>query len=544
MAENGIESPVLIVGAGPVGCCLALELAFLGQRSIIVEQDAGTGTELLAKAGTLNERTMEFCRRWGLVDEIADVGFPDDYPRDTYYCTSLNGHVIGKSPMPSTLERKPYPFSPEILRKCGQHIFDPLAARAALATGLCEIRYGTRFESLVQDDAGVTAEVTDLTSGDRRQIRANYLVACDGSTSVVRTSLGIAMPGRPLDYSVSAMLRIPELEKYHPLGRAERFMFIGTSGTWANMTAVDGIDLWRFTLVGSEEKLDLETLDVDQEIRRAFGNDDVPYEILRVMPWRRAQTHAVRYREGRVLLAGDACHTTSPTGGHGLNTGVGDIASLGWMLDAMLRGWGGVYLLDAYGAERRPVALRNLGNSTENYEFWLKSEGYEDVFESGESGDAIRKRIGEELQLALRQEWHSTGIGLGYSFHASPIVCPDGSKAPLDDPSEYIQTSRPGHRAPHAWLPDGRSILDLFGRGFVLLRLGSHAPPVDAFLAPAAEVGMPLEVIDLPQPEIEELYERRLVLVRPDGMVAWRDDFVPSCPEEILDIVRGAPLRR
>ena len=542
MSSRDTEVPVLVIGGGPVGFCLALELAFHGQRSMVVEQDTGTGLELLAKAGTLNERTMEYCRRWGIVGEVANAGFPEDYPRDTFYCTSLNGHLIGSSPMPATKDRKPPPSGPEMLRKCGQHIFDPLVAKAAAATGKCEIRYSTRFESYSQDIDGVNVELSDTVTGKRFTVRAGYLVGCDGSTSAVRQQMGVALPGRQLDYSVSAMIRIDRLEQYHKLGKGERYMFIDKEGTWANMTTVNGVDLWRFTLIGSEDKLDLAKLDIRKEINRAFGRDDVPYEVMRVLPWRRAQTHAVRYRDGRVLLAGDACHTTSPTGGHGLNTGIGDVASAGWMLDAVLSGWGGKYLLDAYEIERRPVAIRNLGNSTENYEVWLDHTGYERVFDEGSDGNASRRAIGARLASALKQEWHSLGIGMGYNYYCSPIVYPDGTKAPADDPSSYIPTSRPGHRAPHAWLPDGRSTLDLFGHGFVLLRLGAKAPDSSAFESAAARIGLPLTVHTLPQQEIAELYARQLVLVRPDGMVAWRGDSVPAEIDDVLDIVRGSPV--
>lgn len=171
------------------------------------------------------------------------------------------------------------------------------------------------------------------------------------------------------------MIEVEHLEDYHPLGRAERYMFIGTEGIWANLTAVDGRALWRLSLVGSEERLAPEKLDVDAIMRRAMGNDRGEWTVRRVMPWRRSQFTADRYVDGRIVLAGDAAHTTSPTGGHGLNTGIGDISDLGWMLDALLRGWGGDRLLAAYNAERRPVAIRNGTSSTKNYGAWVQAVG-------------------------------------------------------------------------------------------------------------------------------------------------------------------------
>src|ERR1700744_3227071 len=154
-----LETPVLIVGGGPVGLALALDLATRGIRSTLAEREAGTALELLAKAGTLNERTMEDCRWLGIAGAVADVGFPDDHPRDTVYCTALNGFVLGRDYRPSTRDRAPAPESPEILRKCPQFRFDPLLAKAVQERGLTQVRYGTSWLSAVQDADGVTSTV-------------------------------------------------------------------------------------------------------------------------------------------------------------------------------------------------------------------------------------------------------------------------------------------------------------------------------------------------------------------------------------------------
>ena len=531
-----LETPVLIVGGGPVGLALALDLAVRGIRSTLVERDEGTAAELLAKAGTLNERTMEYCRRLGISDAIANVGFPDDHPRDTVYCTALNGFILGRDYRPSTNDRAPSPESPEILRKCPQFRFDPLLAKAVQERGLTQIMYGTSWRAASQDDSGVTSA---LAAGrEPVTVRSKYLVGCDGAGSAVRRAAGIGFTGRQLDYSVSAMIEVEHLERYHPLGRAERYMFIGTEGTWANLTAVDGRALWRLTLVGSEERLAPEHLDFDAIMRRAMGNDRGEWTVRRVMPWRRSQFTADRYTAGRILLAGDAAHTTSPTGGHGLNTGLGDVSALGWMLDALLRGWGGDQLLAAYSAERRPVAIRNGTSSTKNYGAWVRAVGRDLVLDDTPEGEAQRRAVGEQMNAMLAQEWHSFGVAMGYRYDASPVVVPDGTPPTPDDPSEYVPTARPGHRAPHAWLADGRSTIDLFGDGFTLLRLagGGDAGPLEAA---AADRGVPLRVIAVDDPAVARLYERRLVLVRPDGMVAWRADSLPDDASLLVATVTG-----
>ena len=540
MRNPSFDTPVLIVGGGPVGFALALDLAVRGNRSIVIERDAGTATELLAKAGTLNERTMEFCRRWGIADQVANVGFPDDYPRDVIYCTSLAGHLLGRDKLPSALDREAPPATPEMLRKCPQHLFDPLLANEVKRRGLTEIRYSTRFDGLEQDAEGVTALVSDVVTGKQDRIRARYLAACDGAGSLVRRQLEIPFEGIMLDYSVSALIRVPALEQYHDKGRGERFLFIGTEGTWANLTAVDGRELWRFTMVGSAEKLNPANFDIATAIRRCMGSEDIPFDIVKVAPWLRTQCAAKSFRSGRVLLAGDSSHTTSPTGGHGLNTGLGDVSDLGWMLDAELKGWAGEHLLDAYSRERKPVAIRNSSSSTANYGAWVEKVGRDQVLQDSPEGQAQRDAIYRQMSAKLQQEWFSTGVGMGYRYENSPVIVADGTPEPADPPTTYTPTARPGHRAPHAWLADGRSTLDLFGNGFVLLRINAPALSVIPLLTAAKNPGVPMHVVDLQGAEIAALYGSRLVLVRPDGQVAWRGDALPQDCNLLIDTIRGA----
>ena len=532
-----MDAPVLIVGGGPVGLATALDLGRRGTRSIVVERDRGTGVELLAKAGTLNERTMEICRFWGIADAVAKCGFPDDVNLDTIYCTALDGLYIGADPRPATKDRVLPKGAVEMLRKCPQFLFDPILARAAAATGMVTLLYGHRFERFEQDGNGVDIELTELDSGSPRTLRGRYLVACDGAGSRVRRALNIAFPGRMLSYSVSAMIRADLADT--KFGIRNRYMFIDGKGTWANLTSVDGRDLWRFTLVGSEAKLDPAVHDIRGDILRAFG-PDIPFEVLRVLPWRRSQCTAERYRDGRVFLAGDAAHTTSPTGGHGLNTGIGDALALGWMLHATLNGQAGPALLDGYEAERRPVAMRNSSISTENFTSWIAAADFSNVLEPGEAGDASRRRIGAEMSAALQQEWTSTGVGLGYRYEGSPLIVPDGTPEPPDPAASYSQTARPGHRAPHAWLRDGRSTIDLFGNGYVLLRFDANTSTgtiLDAARARNVQLGQ----VDILDPDVAALYERKLVLVRPDAHVCWRDDAAPTAEDaaRLIDTVAG-----
>ena len=541
MANKTIEIPILIAGGGPVGLALALDLNFHGTASLVVEKTACTGKEPLAKAGTFNERTIEFCRRWSLVDYIA-AGFPDDLPRDTVYCTTLDGELLGRSSVPSARDRGIPLGSPEMMRRCPQYIFDPILADGVMASQHASIRYNTRFDSFEQDEDGVTSYLTDLQNNETIIVRSQYLVGCDGVRSAVREGLKIPFDTiADLDFSLSAMIKIDDIDPYHDFGRCERFMFIGSEGTWANMTSVDGLNLWRFTVVGSDAALKPENFDIKTVIDRALGNSGVTYSIEKVVPWRRAQMLAQHYGKGRVMLAGDSIHTTSPTGGHGVNTGIADAVGLSWVLNSLVAGWGSPGLLLAYEEERRPIALRNFGSSTENYKVWV-GKGMDNVLKEGPLGIAARRNIGISMQLGLQQEWYSQGIALGYRYEGSPVIIPDNTQEPEDHPSYYCPTARPGHRAPHAWLADGRSTIDLFGKGFVLLDFGAEQADLDRLHAAAKQSSVPLRIETIAQPEIAALYQRKLVLVRPDGHVAWRADFIPQDAEKLFDHIRGAHL--
>src|SRR5690606_30324029 len=237
--KNLIDTPVLIAGGGPVGLALALDLGHQGVQCLVVEQDAGTALAVQAKAGTHNERTMEYCRRWGLIDEIA-AAYPDDEARDTVYCTALDGHYIGRSKVPAARERGTPAVGPEMMRRCAQNQFDPILARAVQASPHARLRYGLRFERFEQDGDGVTSWLSEVATGASVQVRSQYLVGCEGVASGVRRALGIPFELiKQMGFSLSAMVRIDNLGQYHAFGNLERFMFIGPEGTWANMTSVD-----------------------------------------------------------------------------------------------------------------------------------------------------------------------------------------------------------------------------------------------------------------------------------------------------------------
>lgn len=525
---------MLIVGGGPVGLSLALELGRLGTRCLLLEQSDGTVEQ--PKLGLVSTRTMEFCRRWGIAQTVRDV-YPSDYPATQMFVTSLSGYELARQVYPSFGDLEPLEISPERHQRCSQIYFEPILRRAAEAQEFTEIRLRTRMTSFRPGHTEVTAEIENLDSGQTGAIEAEYMVACDGASSTTRGILGIQMEGKLLSHSVNIFFRAPELWNRHSMGKAERYLLVGSSGTWGNLTAIDGRELWRLSIAGSEALVDMEAFDPVAALARAFGAEwDV--EILSIMPWTRLQMVATRFREGRVFLAGDAVHCFSPTGGFGGNTGISDGFNLAWKLAAKLDGWGGPDLLKSYEQERRPIAFRNTREAAVNFRRMMSAGENSALLDDTDEGQRQRDEAGEALRAETQSEWEVLGVQLGYRYEASPIDVADGTPDGPDDAQNYVPSARPGHRAPHAWLADGRSTLDLFGDGFTLLRFDSGLD-VDGLLAAAKSRSVPMVLVDIDDAAVGALYEATAAIVRPDGHVAWRGDVLPDGADGLIATISG-----
>lgn len=536
-----MKTPVLIVGAGPIGLALAGDLGFRGIACTLIERTDGRVSQ--PKMDMIGIRTMEYCRRWGIVPWVHDAGYNRAYPQDCAWVTSLSGYEFGREVFAAPQDEKIPPQSPQKRERCPQNFFDPVLKRFARRSPGVFIEYETELVSFTEHADSVTAIARDLKTGTEKTIEAHYLVGTDGGASVVRQALGIKMTGEPtLTHTTNVVFRCNGLEALHDKKPAYRYIFIGPEGTWATLVAINGRDQWRFSLVGDQTKQTPTEEQLRAAITRAVGRP-FEFEILSMLPWIRRQLVAESYGTKRVFIAGDAAHLTSPTGGFGMNTGIQDAVNLSWKLAGTLQGWGGDKLLPSYGFEQKPVAERNVAEATDNLKRMLSprvSSPAREVFENGPGSEQARIEFGNRYTEQMKREWFSIGIHLGYVYEGSPIVVPDGTPRPADEVSSYVPTARPGSRAPHGWLSEGQSTLDLFGKEFVLLRLGKDTPDASAFEAAAAQLKLPFKVVTIDNAEAEKLYERRLVLVRPDGQVAWRADAVPANARAILDTVRGA----
>jgi 2-polyprenyl-6-methoxyphenol hydroxylase-like FAD-dependent oxidoreductase len=530
---------VIVVGGGPIGATLTGDLGRRGIRVLLLEQ--GDGSIVDARMHHVNIRSMEILRTLGLEDELRTCGWPADHPQDVVFVTKLDGEEIARIPWGSINEMRAPQCSPTYAQRCPQAWFNPIVTAFARRQEAAEVRHFCRAETIKEDSGGVTVEATDVTTGERRTFRALYLVGCDGPRSQVRDLINAdrELPNA-IGRSAEIIFRSRNLQKVSRFGRVGRYIFVGEDGLGATLMAFDGVDRYRLVLMIQPERLTPE--DMREHIRKiADAQIDVEF-LTPVLSWVNRIVSAPHYSSERIVLAGDSAHGMPPTGGFGMNTGFVDLFDLGWRLEALVKGWGGPLLLRAYESERRQAVARISNMAAEIYKDWIdwsvrmRAMG-EALNASGPEAVNLRRQTGRELANTLYREFNSLGGPLGYRYE-SAICIPDGTPEPSDGILDYVQTARPGHRAPHAWLSNNVSTLDRFGKCFVLLAF-APSPALVTFRHEADRQGIALDIVSVEDEKIAALYERAFVLVRPDGIVAWRSDTAPDDAGAILATVTG-----
>ncbi len=539
-----MQSSVGIVGGGPVGMTLALELAQRGVPSVLFEQRRTTAHE--PRCTLTNMRSMELFRRLGIADDIRAAGIPADYRQDVVFTTRLVGPEIFRFEYPSLAESartgRPvafgHPAGAEPPQRISQIFLEPVLKKAIDAHPLVEVCFGWRVDAIEPGDDHVVVEASGPDGAVRRR-RFEWLAGCDGGGSHTRKGLNIGMQGHPaVSSQLGVFFRSKDLRDKCPLGDA-LFWWILNHEARGVFIALDGRDLYTYHQI---VELDFELSHVDPvELVRTAAGADIDVQVEAVNPWQAHNLVAHSYRQGRIFLVGDAAHLNQPTGGFGMNTGIGDACDLGWKLAAVIHGWGGEALLDTYEAERRPIAVRNVAAAGSNAAALRRHVVPPVLEEDSPQGEMIRKMVAMRIEQGNRKEFESVGVQLGYRYDDSRLIVPDGTPTPSDDEQIYEPDARPGSRAPHVNLGDG-PIFDRFGAGFTLVRLGPGDPA--PIVAAAEQRGVPLEVLDLRDhpkaANVRVLYRSGLVLVRPDQHVAWRGEAAPDDPLGLIDTARGA----
>jgi putative polyketide hydroxylase len=545
------DCEVAVVGGGPVGLSMALQLGRLGIRTELIERR--TGPTRHPKATGVHGKTMEVFRQWNIAQRVRAAGGLSPDWTSFVWVTRMMGEEIGKIDLMQDMERlsEAMSQSPEFLAWCSQDVIEPVLRDAVLEYPSVGIHYGSSLQRFSQDADGVVVH-TENAEGVGRTIRARYLVAADGAYSGIREALAVPTSGSaPFDHHINVCFRAL-LEPYFGTRRHMMWWVINPD-TVGTLITLNGHDRWIYQLHYDAAKASAADFTPEvcaQTIRRAIGDDRVEVQIESVLPWHLDHALAERFRAGRAFLIGDAAHRFPPTGGFGMNSGIGDAHNLAWKLAFVVRGLAGDGLLDTYDIERRPVAEQNIRQSVYNTaqvdEVCMTGDPSAVAAIEGKEGSAIRQAIAAGIPR-LREGYWSQGQQFG-SIYSSRAIVDDGTVAEVSTVSDYRMTAHPGAHAPHFWLKEGErrlSTIDLFGDRFVLLAGDRGRDWREALATVAGECRIESRAYLIgPRGEFTEesgswteLYgvsDAGAVLVRPDGHVAFRSSMSVNNPAAVL----------
>jgi 2-polyprenyl-6-methoxyphenol hydroxylase-like FAD-dependent oxidoreductase len=541
------EAPVLIVGAGPVGLTLAIDLAWRGIDVTVVEARARAAPPE-PKCNHVAARTMEIFRRLGIAGKIRNAGLPADYPHDISYRTSFTGRELTRIRIPCRRDRftatdaadSNWP-TPEPPHRINQIFLEPILFEHAAAEPRITIVNRASVEGVVVEDHSASVSLRDLDSGAAKRVNCRFLIGCDGARSVLRKAIGAELSGDAIIQRVqSTFIRAPGL-----IDRQQHQSAWGTGAINPRRSgmvyAIDGRERWLVHNYLRPNEDDFEAVGRDGCLRTILGVDaDFKYDIISKEDWYGRRLIANRFRDRCAFIAGDAAHIWVPYAGYGMNAGIADAMNLSWLMAAHLNGWAPPGILDAYEAERLPITSQVSRFAMSHAEAEIKRRGAvpPEIEEEGPRGDAARRDVGRLTYEINVKQYACAGLNFGAYYDSSPIIAYDGTAQPSYTMDSYTPSTVPGCRTPHFFRDDGSSLYDAMGPEFTLLRFD---PTLDvaSLSAAARQRRVPLAILDVEQPDAA--YEGgRLILSRPDQHVAWRGDGVPIDPVALIDRIRGA----
>lgn len=543
-----VTTQVLVVGGGPVGLSLAMDLARRGVDVAVAERRRFAEPPADVKCNHISARSMEAFRALGVADALRDTGLPPDYPNDVAYKTSVLGYEIGRTSIPCRAER----FSatggadtwwptPEPAHRINQIFMEPVLAQRAVTFPLLRMLNQTEIERFDETESGVVATARSLVSGDAFEVRADYIVGCDGGRSAIRRQLGVSFSGTPVIRPFqSTYFRAPKLLSM--MSEPAWFFMTMQPGRFAMTLAIDGRETWLVHNQLQAPDAEFESVDRDRALREILGVDgSFEYEIINKQDWVGRALVADAFRVGRAFLCGDSAHIWIPFGGYGMNAGIADAMNLSWLLAAHLGGWAPEGILDAYERERLPITAQVSQHALKQARaiIALLDAVPPGLAVPGPAGERIRSEYGRQVQELNEPQFCAGGLNFGYYYEGSPIIARDSDRAPSYTMGDFTQSSVPGCRTPHVWLDDGRSLYDAMGMDYTLLRF-DPALDVSPLTRAARTRGVPLDVLDVVSADEQRVYEHALVLSRPDRHVAWRADALPEDPLALIDLIRGA----
>ena len=516
------EAQVIINGGGPVGLGLSIDLALKGVESIVLERS--TELHRIPKGQNLTQRTGEHFRAWGITDQVRAAtpippGFGNaglvtygrllsDYRYDWFQRSRVRPYYFADN------ERLPQYNLESVLR-------DRVA-------GLSQVTFvqGADVTGVTQDDVGV--RVSYVADGASCVAEATYAVGCDGARSVTRDVGGIRYEtdheGPRMALLVFRSMELHDLLERYPGKSIFNVMHPAMGGYWQFLGRVDLNGGWFFH-APVPDGATRENFDFRAFLHKMAGAE-FALEFEHIGFWDLRISHARAYRNGRVFIAGDACHSHPPYGGYGVNTGLEDSRNLGWKLDAALSGWAGTSLLDSYTAERHPV-FRSVSRD-------FISRMIEDLRGFTQEFSPEKDKASFDKAWAARANADDADVTEFLPHYAgSPIVLGEpGAQSGAKGKHEF--EAKPGyHLAPQA-LPDGGDLWDALGPGFTLMDLGGDTALSARFASAAESLGVPFKVLTLRSGALRRAYGCSAVLVRPDQFIAWVGSSAGSDPKSIL----------
>ncbi|WP_322061881.1 FAD-dependent monooxygenase [Paraburkholderia sp. J63] len=532
-----LPSEVLIVGAGPVGLALAVELRLRGIDVQVIDGIRDIG-HWWTRAMNMNKRTMEHMRRWGLSERLKAINYvPRGWPSNVALIERHGGRQIACARAEGLGWGRTLPDASEDALWVAQGQVQQVLLEHARKLGARVTFDACATELLCNADG--TVQVFGRTTVGSRTWHARYVVGCDGSHSFVRTAVGIACGGAgPLSRQISIFFRAPNLlDAMRSHGIADSVMYFCADTVTPGTSRLICGDRWEFTY-RPPQPVDESRFDPHPVLRNLLGSD-CHYTLERVYPFSYAEQIAAELRAGPVFLAGDAAHTIPPLGGHNLNLGFGDAVNLGWKLAHVLRGWAGDALLDSFGRERLPMIARTAHEARQNYErlhatfarlaTWMTLRADDD-----------RNRLGEAIARDLEPQWRSDGTVLDQRYEDSPVIAAESTRAPPYDPTRYQGAALPGHRAPMYRDTFGTPLYDRLGAEYTLLDVATDREP-GLLLHRRLCKHIPVSYLHLPEPALRERYGAHFTLIRPDQHIAWRADTAPLDIEALVTHITGHP---
>ncbi|KAA1247014.1 FAD-dependent monooxygenase [Aquimarina sp. RZ0] len=512
-----MNTDVIIVGGGPVGLTMMLMLQYHGVDAILI--DKGNGIITYPRVGTVGVRSMEIFRKLGISGKMQKSGWPEDHPLDISWTTSLGGHELLRIKRGTYNDRLLPTFSPETEQVCPHHWLCPILLKEIADTAPKSLLLNTKMISFTQSDTGVIVKTQNTKEGTQSTIQGKYLIACDGARSSIREQCDVTFEQfHESNHFQNILFEAPYLKNLLGTSNALVHFLVSPTGLRYPLRSMDGRSLYRITVKPQKDKTPYELVNMAL-------NYETPFYIKSNVHWELSHRIVDKYRDKRIFFAGDAAHVISPSGGFGMNTGVADTENLAWKISEVLKGNADERILDSYHDERRPIALKSLEKSKENLSRTLNRKVPTAIALDTSEGGKCRKEFTDVLiKQQVGKEFDAPDVHLGLGYSSDLIDKKQKNTADKNNtPNNWQKSAMVGYRAPHVFIGKDQSIIDLFGKNYVILCFGTKEELISLEKL-IADALLPIQARLVTDEDAKKIYQEKYFLIRPDGYISWKNN--------------------